>query len=90
MMMRIAKLYDGDPVNSAKTTELYQEAIPNSRLMARTAWEEAADLADKHNVPGKFTAMIGWEWSPIPVRGNPVDPQTKYSLAVGLPLCHKN
>jgi hypothetical protein len=70
VMMRIAKLYDGDPVNSAKTTELYQEAIPNSRLMARTAWEEAADLADKHNVPGKFTAMIGWEWSPIPGGAN--------------------
>lgn len=70
VMAKIAKLYDGDPVTSAKTTRLYQDAIPNSRLMARTAWEEAADIADQHNVPGEFTAMIGWEWSPIPGGAN--------------------
>jgi len=29
VMMRIAKLYDGDPVNSAKNTHLYQDVIPN-------------------------------------------------------------
>jgi hypothetical protein len=29
-------------------------------------WGEQAELADKHNQPGKFTALIGWEWSPAP------------------------
>jgi len=35
-----------------------------------TAWGEIADAAERHNQPGKFTALLGWEWSSIPTGAN--------------------
>lgn len=31
-----------------------------------TVWSRQVDLAEKHNFPGKFTSLIGWEWSSAP------------------------
>jgi len=31
----------------------------------RNAWREYTALADKYNEPGRFTALIGWEWTAI-------------------------
>jgi hypothetical protein len=36
----------------------------------QSAWEEYVDVADAHNEPGKFTTLIGWEWSSQPAGGN--------------------
>jgi len=44
--------------------------IPNSELIQRTVWQEAIQIADEFNEPGKFTALIGWEWSSIPAGAN--------------------
>lgn len=41
-------------------------AIPNYEVMQRTTWQEVIQIADAHNRPGTFTALIGWEWSSIP------------------------
>jgi hypothetical protein len=30
------------------------------------AWQRQVKFADDNNVPGKFTALIGWEWSSAP------------------------
>jgi len=30
------------------------------------AWQRQVEMADANNVPGKFTAFIGWEWSSAP------------------------
>ena len=30
------------------------------------AWQRQVKFADENNVPGKFTALIGWEWSSAP------------------------
>lgn len=32
----------------------------------KTAWHEIVDAAERHNNPGTFTSLIGWEWSSIP------------------------
>ncbi|NHO63951.1 DUF3604 domain-containing protein [Aestuariicella hydrocarbonica] len=29
----------------------------------RTAWDDEVDAAERHNQPGKFTTLIGFEWS---------------------------
>jgi hypothetical protein len=36
----------------------------------RTTWDETIDAAERHNDPGNFTALIGWEWSAQPQGGN--------------------
>lgn len=45
-------------------TELVAEPI------RRPAWEDLIAVADKHNEPGKFTTLIGWEWSSLPDAAN--------------------
>ncbi|MFA9562105.1 MAG: DUF3604 domain-containing protein, partial [Nitrospirota bacterium] len=32
-------------------------------VLTSTVWEEIVDHAENHNVPGQFTAFIGYEWS---------------------------
>ena len=32
----------------------------------RSNWERLVNSADRHNAPGRFTALIGWEYSPQP------------------------
>lgn len=34
------------------------------------AWRRQVDDAEKNNVPGRFTALIGWEWSSAPEWSN--------------------
>ncbi len=36
----------------------------------KSAWQIIIDAAEKHNDPGKFTALIGFEWSGAPKGGN--------------------
>ena len=48
-----------------------QLAIPGGGEPIReTAWRETTTAADRHNEPGRFTAMIGWEWSSLPNGAN--------------------
>jgi hypothetical protein len=41
-----------------------KDPINNPRMM-RTAWEREIDFADQYNEPGRFTALIGFEWTSI-------------------------
>lgn len=50
-------------------------ALPSQRFgdtteMQRVAWHEIVDAAERHNDPGTFTSIIGWEWSSIPTGSN--------------------
>jgi hypothetical protein len=36
----------------------------------RTPWTQTAEIADRYNQPGKFSAIIGWEWSSLPDGAN--------------------
>ncbi|HEU5339127.1 MAG TPA: DUF3604 domain-containing protein, partial [Sulfuricaulis sp.] len=47
-----------------------QDQIDNPR-MARTAWDREIDFADEYNEPGRFTALIGFEWTSIATNETP-------------------
>lgn len=49
---------------SAMVDELLSEEI------RRTPWTQTAEIADRYNQPGKFSALIGWEWSSLPDGAN--------------------
>ena len=38
--------------------------------MKRTVWDRVIDIASKHNEPGKFTVLNGYEWTSAPGPGN--------------------
>jgi hypothetical protein len=39
-----------------------------SRDVNAEAWKKIIDAAEAHNDPGSFTALIGWEWSSMPMK----------------------
>ncbi len=59
-----------DPRVAAAANELANNMPPGADTSARRAWRELAGAASKHNVPGSFTAFIGWEWSSVPGGAN--------------------
>lgn len=44
--------------------------VSNAEELSKDAWLEYMAAADKHNEPGKFTTLIGWEWSSLPLGAN--------------------
>ena len=48
------------PAESALVRELHH---PDMRARS---WAHITETADRHNAPGRFTALIGWEWSSAP------------------------
>jgi len=57
-----------DPVKDP-SNKLY-DSLGNMLPTEVTAWGEIVDAAERHNQPGKFTAIMGWEWSSIPTGAN--------------------
>ncbi len=55
----LKSLFAGEPIPEYATPEL------------RTSlWQTFIDTADKHNEPGKFTALYAYEWTSIPNGSN--------------------
>ncbi|WP_240554864.1 DUF3604 domain-containing protein [Oceanicoccus sagamiensis] len=44
--------------------------IPEMMSTQRDTWQDITNMADQHNEPGVFSALIGWEWSPLPGGSN--------------------
>ena len=42
----------------------------NEPDVIRTSWEANIDAAERHNQPGRFTSLIGWEYTPTPDGAN--------------------
>ena len=60
-----------DPRTAAATwRESVGQPIPGADVSVRNAWKRIAEIADVHNQPGEFTALIGWEWSAVPGGAN--------------------
>ena len=38
---------------------------------AKTIWRQMVEIANIHDDPGRFTALIGFEWTTTPKRGEP-------------------
>jgi hypothetical protein len=42
----------------------------NDPEIIKSAWQKHIDITNKHNEPGKFTTLIAFEWTSIPVNQN--------------------
>jgi len=54
----------------AEAVTVNKDPINNPR-MTRTVWERQIGYAEKYNEPGRFTALIGFEWSSIATQETP-------------------
>ncbi len=67
-VLRFASPATHDVVEAAGTPASLK--IPNGDQVIRDAWTVSTAASDLHNEPGRFTALIGWEWSSIPAGAN--------------------
>ena len=54
----------GDGMNAGK------DPLKGNEALTRTMWERLTEAAEKFNEPGKFTALIGFEWTSSPGGNN--------------------
>lgn len=50
-------------VESGNNAKPYPELISDEQK--KSAWQVIYNAAERHNQPGKFTSLIGWEWSSL-------------------------
>ncbi len=61
----------GDPREVASaSTDIGVDAIPPDPDVERSAWAELVGAAEAHYEPGRFTTLLGWEWSSLPAGAN--------------------
>ncbi len=58
-----------DPVLDPGNTPL-DDSLGDISPTVVTSWNEIIDAAEANNEPGRFTALLGWEWSSIPAGAN--------------------
>ena len=60
---------DTDDVREA-ATDPASAPIPGQDVILQDTWAEVTEIADAYNEPGRFTALIGYEWTSIPAGAN--------------------
>ncbi len=58
-----------DPVLDSGNTPL-NDSLGDISPTVVTSWNETIAAAEANNDPGRFTALLGWEWSSIPAGAN--------------------
>jgi len=63
-----------DPHDTAQEAvanwDLTESGLPAIRSVEDQSWSDTADAADAYNIPGEFSAILGWEYSLIPGGAN--------------------
>ncbi len=54
------------PDNNISDLAIFGDTSKTSTL----AWHDIVETAERHNDPGIFTSLLGWEWSSIPMGAN--------------------
>ena len=54
------------PDNNISDLAIFGDTSKTSIL----AWHDNVETAERHNDPGTFTSLLGWEWSSIPMGAN--------------------
>ena len=67
---RIEEIGDSDSKKSDQLSvtlsiDGFLDGVAGSKNYRHSVWKNAAILADRHNVPGQFTAFIGYEWTQV-------------------------
>ncbi|WP_068006510.1 DUF3604 domain-containing protein [Pseudovibrio axinellae] len=71
LLPKAAANASGDPVTDPNHNSPKSRSTLGDTLQTETrSWHEIVDAAEEHNEPGKFTSLIGWEWSSVPTGAN--------------------
>lgn len=68
LLLEYSGMSSTDPVEAAASPAGFD--LPNAGQVVDEAWRDSTDASDRHNDPGTFTALIGWEWSATPGGAN--------------------
>jgi hypothetical protein len=60
------KAYD----NWMATTAIRKDPLKEMTALTKSIWQKLIEAADKYNKPGRFTALIGYEWTSMPDGNN--------------------
>ncbi len=58
------------PAAASRWQEELGGQFPITDNIEESSWAQTTQISDQHNEPGKFTALIGWEWSSTPGGAN--------------------
>ena len=59
-----------DPVQNASNNISDVNIFGDTTQTSQMAWVDIIESAERHNDPGTFTSLLGWEWSSIPMGAN--------------------
>ncbi|MDA9095145.1 DUF3604 domain-containing protein [Porticoccaceae bacterium] len=65
-----AAIKGGDPVADVNNNINGVAIFGDTSETSKGAWQDIVEAAEKHNDPGTFTSLLGWEWSSIPTGAN--------------------
>lgn len=62
--------HHGDPITDSNNNIDSIDFFGDTSKISTAAWNSIIQTADRHNQPGVFTTLIGWEWSSLPTGAN--------------------